>query len=236
MEEVMLITGGSRGIGKAMAEYFANTYHVMIMVRKLDDELLDWADQYHIHCLVGDVTDEADVKRVFKTIKTEFNQLDVLINNAGIIKDQFLIRMKKKDFQAVIETNLTGAFLMAKEAFRMMQKTQGVIINMASVVGLVGNIGQANYVASKAGLIGLTKTIAKEGALRGIRCNAIAPGLIDTAMTQKMEQSALQHLLERVPLQRLGQVDEVVQAADFLIRNHYVTGQTIVVDGGLSLG
>ncbi len=169
-------------------------------------------------------------------IYTVTDHLDVVVNNAGIVNDKLLNRMSTDDFATVIDTNLTGTFNVIKACLRPLYKQRsGVFINLASVIGLTGNIGQANYAASKAGIIGLTKSVAKEAAMRGIRCNAIAPGMIDTAMTAQLGDKVKDGILAQIPLKRFGQVEEVAHAALFLAENDYVTGQTVTIDGGLTM-
>lgn len=170
-----------------------------------------------------------------KEATAQFGQIDILVNNAGITDDKLLIGMKEADFTNVIDVNLTGTFRMTQAFLKQMyKKRQGVIINVASVVGLYGNVGQANYAASKAGIIGLTKTTAKEGAVRNIRCNAIAPGMIASDMTDSLSDKVKAKVKEQILLKRFGTPDEVAHAAIFLAENDYLTGQVLTVDGGLA--
>ncbi|MBA1393156.1 SDR family oxidoreductase, partial [Lactobacillus sp. XV13L] len=169
-------------------------------------------------------------------IISNWGHLDVVVNNAGIVHDGLLNRMSSSDFQSVLDTNLVGTFNVTKQALRPMYKQRsGCFINMASVIGLTGNIGQANYAASKAGIIGFTKSVAHESALRNLRCNALAPGMIATQMTQQLSDKRQTEIIEQIPLKRLGTVNEVAQAAIFLAQNDYITGQTITIDGGLTM-
>ncbi|KRN31576.1 3-oxoacyl-[acyl-carrier-protein] reductase [Liquorilactobacillus mali] len=238
--KTVFITGSSRGIGAATALAFAKEgSKVILNARKaIPEELLseinDLGSEYQI--VLGDVSKLDDVKRIQEEIFQENEQLDVLINNAGITNDKLLIGMKQEDFRSVIETNLMGTFNLTQPLFRkMLRKRSGVIINMASVVGLHGNMGQANYAASKAAIIGLTKTIAREGAIRHIRCNAIAPGMIKSDMTDVLDQKVKDQVLTEIPLGRFGETQEIAQTAVFLAQNEYVTGQVITVDGGMTI-
>ncbi|KRN11571.1 3-oxoacyl-[acyl-carrier-protein] reductase [Liquorilactobacillus mali] len=238
--KTVFITGSSRGIGAATALAFAKEgSKVILNARKaIPEELLseinDLGSEYQI--VLGDVSKLDDVKRMQEEIFQENEQLDVLINNAGITNDKLLIGMKQEDFRSVIETNLMGTFNLTQPLFRkMLRKRSGVIINMASVVGLHGNMGQANYAASKAAIIGLTKTIAREGAVRHIRCNAIAPGMIKSDMTSVLDQKVKDQVLTEIPLGRFGETQEIAQTAVFLAQNEYVTGQVITVDGGMTI-
>ncbi len=186
--------------------------------------------------ILGDISQADDVKRMVKEAYQAFPQIDVLVNNAGITNDKLLIGMNEDDFRSVIDVNLVGTYAMTRAVLRKMNKKRsGVIINLASVVGLHGNVGQANYAASKAGVIGLTKTTAKEGALRNIRCNAIAPGMIESDMTKILSDKVKKQLLEGISLGRFGDAKEVAQTAIFLAQNDYITGQVISVDGGMTI-
>ncbi|NVY96686.1 3-oxoacyl-[acyl-carrier-protein] reductase [Lactobacillus sp. DCY120] len=239
-EKVVLVTGSSRGIGLAVAQAFAQAGATVVLnARKpIAVEVMDQVAQYghRVADISADVTDADSVKNLITKIYDQFGQLDVIVNNAGIVKDGLLNRMSTADFDAVIQTNLVGTFNVIRQALRPMYKQRsGCFINMASVIGLTGNIGQANYAASKAGIIGLTKSVAKEVALRGLRCNAIAPGMIDTQMTQALSPKMQEEILTQIPLKRLGQIQEVAQTAVFLAQNEYITGQTITVDGGLTM-
>ena len=238
--KTVLITGSSRGIGAATALAFAKAGSRVILNARheLPATLKQQLDELGTEScfLPGDVSDERVVKELTKTAWEKFGGIDVLINNAGITRDRLLIGMKTADFDEVLQVNLKGPFLMIQALLKKMYKQRaGVIINLASVVGLHGNAGQANYAASKAGIIGLTKTVAREGALRGIRCNAIAPGMIASDMTAAMPQKAQDQILESLPLKRFGEPAEIAQTALFLAQNDYVTGQTIVVDGGMTI-
>lgn len=239
-DKTVFITGSSRGIGAAIALAFAKEgSKVILNARKeipqeLLEKLADIGSDYQI--VLGDVSEANDVKKMQEEIFAENSQLDVLINNAGITNDKLLIGMKQADFRQVIETNLMGVFNITQPLFKkMLRKRTGVIINMASVVGLHGNIGQANYAASKAAIIGFTKSIAREGALRHIRCNAIAPGMIVSDMTAVLDQKVKDQVLTEIPLGRFGETSEIAETAIFLAQNEYITGQVITVDGGMTI-
>lgn len=185
-----------------------------------------------------DITDFAAVETMMKDILKETGKIDVLVNNAGITKDQLMLRMSQADFSAVIEVNLKGAFNCVKHITRpMFKQRSGCIINMASVIGLVGNTGQVNYAASKAGLIGMTKSLAKEYAARNIRVNAVAPGFIETEMTKILSDDVKKAILERVPMGKLGQPEDIADMVAFLASDNakYVTGQVMAVDGGMTM-
>ncbi|KRN06049.1 3-oxoacyl-[acyl-carrier-protein] reductase [Liquorilactobacillus sucicola DSM 21376 = JCM 15457] len=234
------VTGSSRGIGAAIALQFAKEgCNVILNGRKnVSDELIKKIEAQGVKCKValGDVSKTDDVKRMQTEIFEEFGKLDILVNNAGITADKLMIGMKEEDFRRVIETNLVGTFNVTQGILKKMsRKRSGVIINLASVVGLHGNLGQANYAASKAGIIGLTKTIAREGALRGVRCNAIAPGMINSDMTAEVSQRIKDQMVKDIPLQRFGEPIEVAETAVFLAKSDYITGQVITIDGGMTI-
>lgn len=241
--QTVLITGGARGIGLALCEAFLKE-DANVAFCATSDESINKAKEYFknydskkILALKADVSKQEDCTNlVNKTLET-FKQIDVLINNAGITRDNLLIRMKEEDFDKVIDINLKGAFSMLKEVARpMMKARKGVIINMSSIVGQSGNAGQINYSASKAGLIGLTKSAAKELASRNIRVNAIAPGFVKTEMTAKLPQEVQEAALKMIPLNRFAEVQDIAQAALFLADNKragYITGQILAVNGGL---
>ena len=239
-EKVVFVSGSSRGIGKAIALAFAKAgSNVILNARKeVKPELVAEIESYGVKSAVvlGDISQAGDVKRMVKEAYAAFEQIDILVNNAGITNDKLLIGMKEADFASVIDVNLKGTFMMS-QAFlkKMYKKKAGTIINLASVIGLHGNIGQANYAASKAGAIGLTKSLAKEGALRNIRCNAIAPGMIVSDMTNVLSDKVKEDIMNEIPLKRFGSADEVAQTAIFLAQNEYITGQVITVDGGMTI-
>lgn len=236
---VVLVTGATRGIGLAIAERLADRgMHVVVNSHSelSDEQKTAIAGDHEFTFVIGDVSDENAAQQMVTDVVDQFGHIDGLINNAGITRDKLLSRMKLADFEAVINTNLVGAFNMTKAALKVMQKQRsGSIVNLSSIAGTNGNMGQANYSASKAGLIGLTKTSAREGALRGIRCNAIAPGMIKTDMTDKLSDKMKDQFTETIPLKRFGEPDEIAQTAEFLLTNQYITGQVIKVDGGLMI-
>ena len=244
MEErkVVLVTGGSRGIGKEVAEVYAdNGYDVVInyVSDKTDVEgLKKEFEEKGVKCLLvkGDVSKAEDVQNMVEEAIKEFGKIDVLVNNAGITRDTLLMRMSEEDFDKVIEINLKGTYLVTKAVTKyMMKKRQGSIINLASVVGVVGNAGQCNYSASKAGIIGFTKSVAKELASRNIRANAVAPGFIATDMTSVLSDSVKENINAQIPLKRMGTAKEVAEVIYFLgsDKSSYVTGQVINIDGGM---
>ena len=240
-DKVALVTGGAQGIGRSIAEGFAREgAHLAIADIRLESAEKTAAEiaaafKVQTIALKMDVTQYADVEAGVKAIQEKFGHLDVLVNNAGITRDGLLMRMKEEDWQAVISTNLTGVFLCTKAVLPVMLKQRlGRIVNIASVVGIMGNPGQANYSAAKAGVIGLTKTTAREVASRNINVYAIAPGFIDTAMTQKLPEDVKKALFEQIPLGRFGSPEDIAKVAVFLCRDgDYMTGQIISVDGGM---
>ncbi|WP_296111310.1 3-oxoacyl-[acyl-carrier-protein] reductase [uncultured Limosilactobacillus sp.] len=239
-DKVVLITGSSRGIGAATALAFAKAGSKVILNARheLPSELTDELTALHTEYtfLQADVADPDTIKDFAQTAWDAYGHVDVLVNNAGITRDKLMIGMKLDDFDQVINVNLRGPFMLTQAILKKMNKQRsGSIVNLASVVGLHGNAGQANYAASKGGIIGLTKTVAQEGAMRGIRCNAIAPGMIESDMTAVLSDKVKEQLLSQIPLKRLGNPEEVAQAALFLAQNDYVTGQVIVVDGGMTI-
>ena len=235
-----VVTGAAKGIGKAIALAFAKegcnivlNYH-----SSLDDETVQEIEACGVTCMPvqGDESDLAFAADMMKKVKKELGSVDILVNNAGITKDMLLMRMTEEQFDSVIQTNLKGTFNMIRHASSIMLKQRsGAIINMSSVVGVMGNVGQANYAASKAGIIGLTKSTAKELAARGVTCNAIAPGFVETDMTAALSEDLQKQMLETIPLKRYGQVDDIAQAAVFLAKNTYITGQVLHVDGGMCM-
>lgn len=230
-----LITGGARGIGEAIATLFAKE-GARVIIWDVLPEGEDTAKKIEGAFYKVDITDADEVKRCAEDVLSKYQKLDVLVNNAGITKDSFLLRMDEKDWDRVIDVNLKGAFLVTKAFLRMMMKERnGSIINIASVIGLMGNAGQANYAASKGGLIAFTKSIAKEGASRNVRANCIAPGYIETPMTERLPEDVKNKYLEYIPLGRYGRPEDVANVALFLASDEssYITGQVIVVDGGM---
>ncbi|KRM88888.1 3-oxoacyl-[acyl-carrier-protein] reductase [Liquorilactobacillus vini] len=238
--KTVFITGSSRGIGAQIALAFARHGSNLILNARheipedLTEQIKKLGVKYQI--ILGDIANPADVASILTEIYQSNRQLDILINNAGITKDKLIIGMSTEDFEQVLKTNLIGAFDLTRQVLKKMYRQKsGVIINLASVVGLHGNLGQANYAASKAGLIGLTKTIAKEGALRNIRCNALAPGMIKSSMTEVLSEKVQQKMLKEIPLGRFGQPAEVADAALFLAENDYITGEVLTIDGGMTI-
>lgn len=234
-DKIVLITGGSRGIGKAIAESFAERGATVIVTYKnsIDENYFNSKNIHHYKC---DVADLKSVQEITDKIIKEHTKIDILVNNAGITKDGLLMRMSEEDWDTVIDTNLKGVFNMTKAVSRnMMSKRYGKIINITSIVGIMGNAGQANYVASKAGVIGFTKSIAKELASRNIYVNAVAPGFIATEMTDKLTEEVKQNYLNSIPLKKFGTGEDIAKAVMFLAseESDYITGQTLCVDGGI---
>lgn len=237
-----VITGSGRGIGKAIAMKFASLGADIVIndipQSEYADETCEEIKKLGVKAIVvkGDVRNADDVKNLIDTTVKEFGKIDILVNNAGITRDGLMLRMSEEDWDLVLDINLKGAFNCIKAAARpMMKQRSGSIINITSVVGIMGNPGQANYSASKAGLIGLTKTTAKEFASRKIRCNAVAPGFIASAMTDKLDDDTKAKYLAAVPLSEFGKPEQIADVAAFLASDmsNYVTGQVINVDGGL---
>ena len=230
--KTVIVTGAAKGIGKAIAIAFAKegcnivlNYHSSV-----SDETVKEIEEQGVKCMPvqGDVSDFDFAKNLIRDVKKEFGSIDVLVNNAGITKDMLLMRMSEEQFDSVINTNLKGSFNMIRHASSVMLKQRsGAIINMSSVSGV------ANYAASKAGVIGLTKATAKELAQRGVTCNAIAPGFIETDMTAVLNDDTKDAILNSIPLSRAGKPEDVANAAVFLAKNSYITGQVLNVDGGM---
>lgn len=239
--QVALVTGSARGIGKAIAEGLAQKgVNVVIADVNLEEALKTSSEIAGLgvrsQALRLDVSSSKEVKWVFEDIQRNFGRLDILVNNAGITRDGLLLRMKEEDWDLVININLKGAFLCSKEAVKIMAKQRyGRIVNIASVVAFMGNPGQVNYSASKAGIVGLTKTIAKEYASRGITANAVAPGFIMTAMTEALPDNVKEEMKKAIPMGRFGTVMDVANAVVFLSSpdSGYITGQVIHVNGGM---
>ena len=236
--KTVVITGSSRGIGRGLAIQFAKEgANIVLNARKeISPELIEEIESYGVktHVVLGDIQYMDDAKKLITEAKETFGSVDVLINNAGITRDMLLMRMKEEEFDSVINVNLKGTFNTTQQVSSIMLKQKsGTIINMSSVVGLTGNAGQANYAASKAGVIGLTKSVARELASRGITCNAIAPGFIETDMTDVLSDKVKEATVAQIPLKKLGQVEDIARAAVFLATNKYITGQVINVDGGM---
>ncbi|CQR47730.1 3-oxoacyl-[acyl-carrier-protein] reductase FabG [Paraliobacillus sp. PM-2] len=241
-EKVALVTGGSRGIGRAIALEFARNGAAVVVNFAGNEakaqEVVDEIEKMGSKAIKiqANVSVEEEVKQMIKETVSTFGRLDILVNNAGITKDNLMMRMKESEFDDVIQTNLKGVFLSTKAVTRqMMKQRSGRIINVASVVGISGNAGQANYVAAKAGVIGMTKTAAKEFAGRNILVNAVAPGFIETDMTDQLTEEQREAMSDLIPLARLGKAEDVAHVVRFLASDDasYITGQTIQVDGGM---
>ncbi|HRR25250.1 MAG TPA: 3-oxoacyl-[acyl-carrier-protein] reductase [Acidobacteriota bacterium] len=235
-ERVALVTGAARGIGRRIAEVLESAGASVVL-----SDYADWGEELE---KVGerswgirlDVTDSARIKVVVGRIVDRFGRLDILVNNAGITRDGLLLRMKEDDWKRVLSTNLDSVFLVTREAVtRMMKQRYGRIVNIGSVVGLMGNPGQANYAASKAGVVGFTKAVAREMAGRNITVNAVAPGYVDTAMTRELPETARENLLRMIPLGRMGTVDDIAWSVLFLVSEEagYITGHVLNVNGGM---
>ncbi len=239
-DKTVIVTGSGRGIGRAIAERFAS-HNAKVVICDLAQETVDRVAAEMGNNAVGikaDVSKLPDIEELFEKTRQHFGRVDVVVNNAGITRDTLIVRMEEKEWDQVLDINLKGAFLVTKVAAKVMMKQRyGRIVNISSVIGLKGNAGQANYAASKAGLIGLTLSAAKELASRGVTVNAIAPGFIKTEMTDSLSEAAKKSLLERVLLKRPGSADDVAAAVLFLTSEEasYITGQVLVVDGGLSM-
>ncbi len=240
-DKIALVTGGGQGIGQVIGDNLAKSgAHVIFgdinleNAEKSAENVL--ANGGNASATLINVADPENVKVAFDSIAKEFKPLDILINNAGITKDGLFVRMKEDDWDRVLAVNLKGSFLCGQQAAKhMMKQRQGAIVNIASIVGVIGNSGQANYSASKAGLIGLTKTMARELAPRNITVNAIAPGFIDTEMTRVLDEKIRDKLIEQIPLSRLGLPDDIAHSVVFLVsgRSNYITGHGINVNGGM---
>jgi len=237
--KVAIVTGGSRGIGLAISRALADAGARVAVVSRTQEGaeraagVLPGEGHRGYAC---DVADAGQAQAVVARVEAEVGPVGILVNNAGITRDNILIRMKDEEFDEVIATNLKGAFNLTRAVSRgMMRRREGSILNITSVVGLMGNAGQANYAASKAGLVGLTKSVARELASRGIRCNAVAPGLIRTDMTGSLTDAQVEALKQHIPLGALGEAEDVARVARFLVgpAARYITGQVLAVDGGM---
>ena len=240
MAEVALVTGSSRGIGLEIAKHLAKSgYQVVLNGRsKIGTDVLQEFEgsEFPVTQVTGDISNFDVSQKIVNQVIDEFGKIDVLVNNAGITRDGLIMRMKEEDFDSVISTNLKGTFNMCRHVTQpMLRKKTGTIINMSSVVGITGNAGQTNYAASKAGVIGLTKSLARELSSRRITVNAIAPGYIETEMTDVLSDKVKKTMFDQIPLKRFGKAEEIAQTVDFLINNQYITGQVIEVNGGLNI-
>ncbi len=241
--EIVLVTGSARGIGREIATAFAKEGAITIIsdinaesCQKTAQELV--AQGFKADAMTCDVTKLASAEEMVNKILDKYNRIDILVNNAGITKDNLFLRMREEEWDAVLTVNLKGTFNCCKAVAKSMLKARkGKIISIASVIGILGNIGQANYAASKAGIIGLTKSLAREFASRNITVNAIAPGYIKTDMTDQLKEETRQQILQNVPLARMGTPEDVAGVCLFLGSNaaNYLTGQTIKVDGGMAI-
>ena len=240
-DKIACVTGGAQGIGRTISEELARIgSHVVLGDVNLEGAQ---ATAEAINIIGGsasavkiDVSNATEVREVFDFIIKDKKPVDILVNNAGITRDGLMVRMKESDWDLVLDINLKGSFLCSQQAAKqMMKQKSGAIVNIASIVGVMGNFGQANYSASKAGVIGLTKTLAREVASRGIRVNAIAPGFIDTEMTRVLDEEVRQKLIEQIPLARLGLPEDVARCVNFLVsdKSSYITGQVINLNGGM---
>lgn len=241
-DKVAIVTGASKGIGRAIAINFAKEGAKVVLNYRSDDngvqevlkEIENSGGVAFLH--KGDVSDFSVAEDLIKFCIEKFSRIDILVNNAGITRDTLLLRMKEEDFDSVINVNLKGSFNCVKHASSFMIKQKyGKILNISSVIGLIGNVGQINYAASKAGIIGMTKSLAKELGSRGINVNAIAPGFIETDMTSVLEDKTKETIMSHIPLKRMGSVEDVSNLAVFLASDlaSYITGQVITVDGGM---
>lgn len=243
-DKVAIVTGASRGIGKAialdMAKNGANVAIIYAGNKEKAEEVKNEVIRYGVKANIYkcDVSNFTEATECVKSVVADFGKLDILVNNAGITKDALVLSMSENDFSAVIDTNLKGTFNMIKQVYSLfMKQRSGRIINISSVSGLMGNAGQANYSASKAGVVGLTKTVAKELAARGITCNAIAPGFIETDMTDKLSDKVKEAAVASIPMRKMGEPSDIAHMATYLASDNakYITGEIIRVDGGIAM-
>lgn len=238
--KIAIITGSGRGIGRAIAECLAG-FGAKVVISDLDQSMVDQVASEIGSGAIGiacNVTDSGQVEQLFKQTQEKLGRVDIVVNNAGITRDGLMIRMDEKDWDMVLDINLKGAFLVSKAAARIMMKQRaGRIVNISSIVGVIGNAGQVNYSASKAGLIGLTMSAAKELGPRGVTVNAVAPGFIETEMTAAIPEAAREQLLSKVALRRPGTPKDIAHAVAFLVSDEasYITGQVLAIDGGLAI-
>ena len=241
---IALVTGASQGIGQACALRLAQSGATLALAARSQDKLQQLVSQIEsgggkAAAFPLDVGDEEQIKSVFKAVVAQFGKIDILVNNAGITRDQLVMRMKRADWDSVLNTNLTSAYLCTQQAISSMLKQRwGRIVNITSIFGQMGQAGQANYAASKAGLIGLTMAIAREVGSRNITCNAVAPGFIETAMTSNLGEDFKQNAVKMIPLGRVGSPEDVANAVAFLASEEasYITGHVLNVNGGMLMG
>jgi 3-oxoacyl-[acyl-carrier protein] reductase len=241
---VAVVTGGGRGIGRAVAVRLAEEGAIVTISYRSNDasaeEVAEEVRAAGAQCEIfkGDVSSPEDVDALFRGVRDSFGQVDILVNNAGLTRDNLMMRMKESEFDEVLRTNLKGTYLCTRAALRPMIRARwGRIVNVSSVVGLVGNAGQANYAASKAGIIGFTKSVAREVAQRGITANVVAPGYVETELTRRLPDDVKDQIKGQVPVGRFGEAEEVAEVVAFLAGEGagYVTGQTVAVDGGMTM-
>ncbi|HOP06501.1 MAG TPA: 3-oxoacyl-[acyl-carrier-protein] reductase [candidate division Zixibacteria bacterium] len=239
-DKVAIVTGSARGIGRKIAEKLASL-GARVVISDIDQSTVETVANEIGGSAIGikaNVTQVDDVTALFERVMEKFSRVDIVVNNAGITRDGLMIRMDPKDWELVLDINLKGSFLVTKTAAKIMMKQRyGRIVNISSIVGLIGNVGQTNYSASKAGLIGLTRSAARELAPRGITVNAVAPGFIETDMTAVLPEAARNAMLDKVALGRIGSADDVAAAVAFLASDDaaYITGQVLPVDGGMTM-
>ena len=242
-DHVVMVTGSTRGIGKEIARLFAQEGAIAVILGRNGQTADHVRDEFLKNGLKAesfacDVTNFENVEKIVNKILDKFGRIDILINNAGITKDNLLLRMREEDWDSVVNVNLKGVFCCTKAVAKVMFKQKkGRIINISSIIGITGNVGQANYAAAKAGMIGFTKTMARELASRGITVNAVAPGYIQTDMTAQLKETVREEILKNIPLGRLGTAKDVAGVCLFLAseQSNYITGQTIIVDGGMAI-
>lgn len=237
-DKVAFITGSTRGIGLEIAKAFAKEGSNIVLNGRsaISDALITEITDLGVKCIAvsGDISDFEQASRMIKETEDQLGPVTILVNNAGITNDKLMLRMKPDEFDQVLKINLTGTFNMTQQVLKkMLKQREGAIVNLSSVSGLMGNVGQANYAASKAGVVGFTKSVAREVAPRGITCNAIAPGFIKTDMTEVLGEKVIEEVKKNIPMQRFGSVEDVAQTAIFLAKSSYITGQVVNVDGGL---
>jgi len=239
-DKIAVVTGASRGIGKSIVEYLLNAGATVIGIARNEERLKNLAAELNkaeekFFYYAADVADSEKIDSIAAAVKEKFGKIDILVNNAGITRDNLLLRMKKEDWQNMIDINLSSVFYLTKAFLRMIIKSRGTVINISSVVGLMGNVGQANYAASKAGIIGFSKSLAKELAKKGVRVNVVAPGYIQTDMTEAISEEAKAKLQALIPMGKLGMPEDIAKVVLFLASPmaSYVTGQVLTVDGGM---